>query len=147
VCHAACFGVAYRGSSVYSASYTVYFSTVASRSVICLRVLLCLQLASPRISAELANLKTSYPNAGRGVRWKGRGGYSIYVVASSIANPFSPFELTVFPNRECASTSVVQVCPPVCLLVTLCVFTLAADHLQDSTHRKRGNHIRHSNER
>lgn len=79
-------------NSVYSASYTVYESTVASR-----------------LPAELANLHESYPNAGRGVRWKNRGGYSIYVGASSIANPFSPFELTVFPNRECASTSSLQV--------------------------------------
>jgi hypothetical protein len=64
---------------------------------------------SRRLSAELANLHKSYPNAGRATRWQNRGGYSIYVAASSIANPFSPFELTVFPNRECASTSSLQV--------------------------------------
>ena len=71
-----------------------------------------------RLPAALANIHNSFPNAGGGIRWKDRGGYSIYVVAASVANPLSPFELTVFPNRECASTSSLQVC--VCLRACVC---------------------------
>jgi hypothetical protein len=67
-----------------------------------------LNAAAFRVSAALANTR-NYPNAGGGIRYKGTGGYSIHVAAPSIANPFSPFQLTVFPNRECATTSTLQV--------------------------------------
>ena len=103
---------------------------------LCMCVCVCVQQShvACRLPAALANIHNSFPNAGGGIRWKDIGGYSIYVVAASVANPLSPFELTVFPNRECASTSSLQVCVFVCLCVRVCVFTCVPLHARTHAH-------------